>query len=150
MENKLFESILVEAAIETVYNDICSIEEILFKYSGSGKIKESIIDIQALKTSFSDHINSIKENIEIIKSGKLQDDAIEKSNKRLIYLAGKCYTNNQYYHAMYKNGDTDEELDNLWKQLLNTMIDFNEAVKSDSRIYDMDKALQIYNGLINN
>ena len=142
--NNRFESISVEAAIETIYEDICSIEDILFEYSGSGKLKETVVDKKTLKIKFSDHISSIKENIEMIKNRTIQDDSVEKSNKRPVYLAGKCYTTNQFYHALKNNKESDEELDTLWNKLLGAMVDFNEAVMSDPRIYDMDKALQIY------
>ena len=144
MDEKQMDSISVTAAIETILSDVCSIENILFEYSGGGRLKEAVIDKQALKISFSDHIESIKENIDLVKTGKLQDEAIEESNKRLVYLSGKCYTNSQYYHAMYNHGDSDAELDSLWKQFLDAMYDFNEAVKNDIRIYNMSKALDIY------
>ena len=144
MEEKQMESISVAAAIETILSDVCAIEEILFKYTGSGRLKEVVIDKQALKISFLDHIESIKDNIELVKTGKLKDKAIEKSNKNIVLLAGKSYTTNQFYHAMYNIGDSDEELDKLWKQYLGLMVDFNEAVKDDKRLYDMDKALKLY------
>jgi len=143
-KNELFESVAVEAAIEAVYEDICCIENILFEYSGSGKLKETITDKKALKKAFSDHIDSIKENTVTIQNGELQDDAIEGSNKRLVYLAGKCYDNNQFYHALHNQGEADEELDDLWKRFLSAMYDFNKAVESDPRIYNMSKALELY------
>ena len=144
MEEKQMESISVAAAIETILSDVCSIEDILFEYTGGGRLEEHIINKTTLKTRFSDHIKSIKVNIEMVKTGKLKDDAIEQSNKNLVYLAGKCYTTNQFYYAMYNHGDSDAELDSLWKQFLDAMYDFNEAIKSDVRIYNMSKALDIY------